>query len=66
MDEAKKRWFTTREIAAHLQIAYGTLRNWTAAGLIPHHHIRGVVRFDLDEVEAWARENPQATSTTKE
>ena len=50
------RWITVREIAEHLRVAPGTIRNWVSDGVIPHHHIRGVVRFDLEEVERWARQ----------
>lgn len=49
------KWLTVRELAQHLRIAPGTVRNWVSAGVIPHHHIRGVVRFDLNEVEQWVR-----------
>ncbi|MCY3018591.1 MAG: helix-turn-helix domain-containing protein [Planctomycetota bacterium] len=54
--EIATTWLTAEEIAKHLRIATGTVRNWAAAGIIPSHHIRRTLRFDLAEIEEWARD----------
>lgn len=49
------RWITINEVAKHLRLAPGTVKNWAGANRIPCHRVGRSVRFDLAEVEAWAR-----------
>jgi excisionase family DNA binding protein len=32
-----------------------TVRNWTSARKIPYHKIRGLVRFNIGEIERWLK-----------
>lgn len=62
---AGTRWATCEEVADFLRISPGTVRNWTASGVIPCYRFRRVVRFDLDEVDSWARGEAVETTSTE-
>jgi len=44
-------------------IKTSTLYSWVRTGSIPFLRLNGLIRFDLDELEAWARASSQETST---
>lgn len=53
-------WLTVQDVANHLRVAPGTVRNWASAGFIPCHRFRRVLRFDMAEIEAWVRQRGRA------
>jgi excisionase family DNA binding protein len=46
-------WMAPGEAAAYLQIALGTLRNWTSARYVPHVKKGRVVRYHRDVIDRW-------------
>ena len=58
-------WGTCEDVARHLKVAAGTVRNWAAAGIIPCHRFRRVLRFDLMEVEDWVRSGAVSSLSPK-
>jgi excisionase family DNA binding protein len=49
----KKKLLTISEVAAYLSIKQKTIYAKVEAGEIPHYHIGRLIRFRLDEVNAW-------------
>jgi len=49
---------TVNDIAAHFGVHHRTIRRWLKTTSIPHRRIGGSLRFDLEEVLAWSREEP--------
>ena len=48
-----KRWLTIREVAAYLSLKEGTIKNFISRGRLPYAKRRGVVRFDLKQIDKW-------------
>ncbi|MDP3143499.1 MAG: helix-turn-helix domain-containing protein [Candidatus Omnitrophota bacterium] len=53
----EKRFVGVRELAEYLGLTRGTLYVWVCHRKIPYHKFGGAVRFDLREIEGWAKEN---------
>lgn len=54
--EEKRRdspWMSPPETAVYLDIALGTLRNWTSAKFIPHAKRGRVVRYNREILDRW-------------
>lgn len=51
--EQKSPWMTAEETAAYLSVAVGTIRNWTSMRFIPFARRGRVVRYHIDQVDAW-------------
>lgn len=51
-----KRLIRPDELAKALGVAQVTVYSWCRRGLIPHHRLEGVIRFDPDEIEEWLKE----------
>jgi excisionase family DNA binding protein len=51
--ELSSPWMTAPQTAAYLQVALGTLRNWTSAKYIPHVKRGGIVRYHRDAIDQW-------------
>ncbi len=50
-----------KTVADLLSVKQSTLYSWVHNGTIPYHKLNGLIRFDLDEIEAWikaARQQP--------
>ena len=41
------------QVSQYLGVKVSTIRKWTHYRYIPHIKIRGTVRFDRDEIDAW-------------
>ena len=52
-EKCKTQWLTPKQAASYLQIALGTLRNWTSARYVPHAKRGNVVRYHRDELDRW-------------
>ena len=48
-------WLTAQQAADHLQVALGTIRNWTSAKFVPHAKRRGLVRYHRERLDRWLR-----------
>lgn len=46
---------TVDDIAAHFGISTKTVRRWIKHTDIPHRRVGGMIRFDVEEVDDWAR-----------
>jgi excisionase family DNA binding protein len=47
---------TAKELANYFGVSRNTVYNWLGSTAIPHRKIGGVIRFNLAEVDEWARE----------
>ncbi len=57
------RLVTIREVSERLMVKPSTLYSWVRRGVIPFHRLNGLVRFDLDEIEAWIKSSESTVST---
>lgn len=46
-------WMTPQEAADYLQIALGTLRNWTSARFVPFAKRGRIVRYHRGAIDRW-------------
>ena len=46
-------WLTPVQAASYLQIALGTLRNWTSARYVPFACRGRTVRYHREKLDAW-------------
>ncbi len=42
-------------------VKQSTVYSWVHSNSIPFHKLNGLVRFDMDEIEAWVRSSRQQT-----
>ncbi len=49
-------------VAEFLMIKPSTLYSWVHKGSIPFHRLNGLVRFDMDEIEAWVKSSSKQSS----
>ena len=49
---------TPDDVAKHLQVSLGTVYRWVRNGSIPHLRLGHTIRFNLEEVNKWARNTP--------
>ena len=47
------RLVTIKIASEFLMVKVSTLYSWVHNGTIPFHKLNGLVRFDMDEIEAW-------------
>jgi len=52
-EQQERRLLTVSEVAAYLSIKEKTVYAKAAAGEIPHYKINYLIRFRLDEIDAW-------------
>ncbi len=43
------------DVAAHFGVTRATVYNWIETTDIPHRKVGGVIRFNLPEVDEWAK-----------
>ena len=51
----EKRFYNVHEIAQYLGVSVNTIRSWVWLRKIPWFKIRGLVRFDLKEIDQWMK-----------
>jgi excisionase family DNA binding protein len=56
------RLVTIKVVAELLMVKPSTLYSWVRKGAIPFHRLNGLVRFDLDEIEAWIQSSESTAS----
>jgi excisionase family DNA binding protein len=49
-------------VAEFLMIKQSTLYSWVHNGSIPFHKLNRLVRFDMNEIEAWVKSSKQKSS----
>jgi excisionase family DNA binding protein len=57
------RLVSIKIVAEFLMIKQSTLYSWVHKGSIPFHKLNGLVRFDLDEIEAWVKSSKKQASS---
>ncbi len=48
-------------VADFLMVKQSTVYSWVHNSSIPFHKLNGLIRFDMDEIEAWVRSSKQQT-----
>ena len=56
----EKRYCNVREVAQYLGVSVNTIRSWVWLRKIPWFKIRGLVRFDMKEIEQWMKDQKVA------
>ncbi len=46
---------TIKTVAELLSVKQSTIYSWVHNGTIPSHKLNGLIRFDMDEIEAWIK-----------
>ena len=54
------RWVDITEAAEHLATTVRHMRRLVHERRVPFHHLGGKVRFDLDELDSWMRQDVSA------
>jgi excisionase family DNA binding protein len=52
----ERRFYSVDEISRYLGVSSAGVRKWIRCECIPFHKINGSVRFDIQEIDRWARE----------
>ena len=52
-----QRLLNTEEVAKILNLSSGTVESWVFKKLIPYVKLNKAVRFDIETIEKWVREN---------
>ncbi len=50
-----RRFLTSKEVAVYLGLSEPTIRKWVQKGKIPCYRFGRAVRFDVRQIEAWAK-----------
>ena len=56
---------TIKEISKLLKVKESTLYSWVHSGKIPSFKINGLIRFDIEEIEAWVKGSRKVAVETK-
>ncbi len=57
------RLVSIKIVAEFLMIKQSTIYSWVHKGSIPFHRLNGLVRFDMDEIEAWVKSSKQSSAS---
>ena len=52
----QKRFIGIKELAQYLDLSTNTIRSWVWMRKIPYFKMGRLVRFDLQEIDLWAKE----------
>ena len=52
----EKRFISISELSQYLSVNHNTIRCWLRLRDVPSHRFGRLVRFDLREIETWAKE----------
>lgn len=55
---------TIKDLSAYLTVKESTLYSWVHNGTIPFHKLNGLIRFDMEEIEAWVQAAKQVSTDT--
>jgi excisionase family DNA binding protein len=55
---------TIKDLSAYLTIKESTLYSWVHNGTIPFHKLNGLIRFNMEEIEAWVQAAKQVSTDT--
>lgn len=68
-NETERADATIEDIAAHFGVSKRTIRRWVATANMPHRRgggPKGVLRFNVSEVDAWAARGEKPAEPTRE
>lgn len=54
------KFLTVKDVSEILQVKESTLYAWAKKGLIPSCKLNGLLRFDVNEIEAWIKQSRNA------
>ena len=57
---------TIGDIAERFHVSTRTVGRWIEAGTIPFRRVGGIIRFNLEEVDDWAKESAEDALSTNE
>ena len=52
-----KRWIAIKELSDYIGFKPSTIYNWVCHNQIPYDKIHGRLRFELEKIDNWIREN---------
>lgn len=52
-----KHYLSVKELSEYLGVAKHTIYSWTSMRKIPFVKMGGLVRFDIEAIEKWIKEN---------
>ena len=52
----EKHLMDIKELSSYLKVKEKTIYQWTYVEYIPHYKTGGLLRFDLDEINNWLKE----------
>jgi len=60
MQQQPERWYSTKEICAHLGISRDTMLTWILEKEMPAHKVGRNWKFKISEVDEWVRSGKAA------
>jgi excisionase family DNA binding protein len=57
----EKRYLEIRELAEYLGISVNTIYSWISQRKIPHKKLGRLVRFSVEEIDEWVKQNSVVT-----
>jgi len=55
--EMEKRLLNIKELSEYLNVSVHTIYSWVSRKKIPFSKLNGVVRFRLDSIQEWTKQN---------
>ena len=56
----ERRFLGVKELAEYLGLSEGTVYSWVCYKKIPYVKMGRLVKFDINKIEAWSKENSVA------
>ena len=53
---------TIKEVSEYLKVKESTLYSWVHNGIMPFYKLNGLLRFDMNEIEAWVSKSKPSPS----
>ena len=60
MSETVEKWYSIKEIAAHLGVSRDTVLNWITRRNMPAHKVGKLWKFQISEVDEWVKSGNSA------
>lgn len=59
-----KKYYNVEEIADYLNVSVSAIRKWVRLHEIPTERIRGCLRFNIDKIDRWVKEQSRTCANT--
>jgi excisionase family DNA binding protein len=59
------KWFDIKELSGYINFSVGTIYNWVSHGQIPFSKVHGRLRFELEKIDNWLKENSGRSMLSK-